>query len=425
MTLREDFAFRGLVHQVTDDALLDRLGAGGITAYAGFDPTAASLHLGHLFPICTLRRLQLAGNRPIAVAGGGTGLIGDPSFRSAERPYLSQEVIDGYVAGIRTQLERWLDFSKDAGPTQAVLVDNSTWLTTMPLTQFLRDVGKHFTINQMIARESVRTRIEEPEASLSFTEFSYLLLQSYDYYRLHVDFDCTLQIGGSDQWTNILGGVDLIKKMTSHTVHCLTTNLLVRADGHKLGKSDGANNPWLDPTMTSPFQMHQYLLNVTDDQVAMMLRCLTFLSEQEIRELDGSLRDRPADRAAQRALANAIVTFVHGVAAAAAAERAGAALFSEAIADLDEATLLDVVGDAPTTTLSRTELADLDVATLLVRTELASSKGEARRFLEQGGVYVNNVRIAPDDTVSAEQALHGRYLVLRRGARQTHLVQLA
>jgi tyrosyl-tRNA synthetase len=426
MKLRDDLAFRGLVHQVTDDQVLDQLSAGGLTVYIGFDPTAASFHVGHLVPILLLRRLQDAGNCPIAVVGGGTGLIGDPSFKDTERPLLTLDQLRNNITGIRSQLERFLDFSPSRGAVRAKLVDNSTWLTTISLTDFLRDVGKHFTVNQMIAQDAIRTRLERPDVGISFTEFSYLLMQSYDFLRLHVDHGCTVQAGGSDQWGNIVGGVSLIRRVTGHGAFGFTHPLLTRADGSKFGKSDGSSDHvWLDAALTSPFQMHQSLLNTEDEAVGTMLRWFTLLSHDEITALDDERRDHPAQRTSQRALANAIVTLVHGAPAAESAERAGRALFSETIADLDLATLLDVVADAPTSTLSAAELGSIDVPTLLVRTQLASSKGEARRFLDQGGVYLNNVRLAADGTVTPESALHQRYLVLRRGARQTHLLVLA
>jgi tyrosyl-tRNA synthetase len=427
MKLRDDWQFRGLVHQVTDDGVLERLSQGGVTAYIGFDPTASSLHLGSLLPICNLRRLQMAGNRPIALAGGGTGLIGDPSFKAAERPLLDKEQLDANVEAIREQLGHFLDFTSDAGPAQALLLNNAQWLTTVTLTDFLRDVGKHFTVNQMVAKDSVKSRLDRDDVGLSFTEFSYMLLQAYDFLRLNLDHGCTLQLGGSDQWGNITMGTELIRKVTGTPAAGLTSPLLLRPDGQKLGKSEmGMGDTWLDASMTSPFALHQWLLNCDDDMMPQMLRFFTFLDHESILQLDEATARSPQERQAQRALANAVVAMVHGDVAAANAERAGEALFSEAIADLDEATLLQVVADAPSSTLSRSELAGgVDAAELLTRCELASSKGEARRFIEQGGVYVNNVRIEPLQPVNLSSVLHDRYLVLRRGRRQMHLVVIA
>jgi tyrosyl-tRNA synthetase len=427
MKLSDDWRFRGLIHQATDDGVLERLSNGGVTAYIGFDPTAPSLHLGSLLQICNLRRLQMAGNQPIALAGGGTGLIGDPSFKDVERPLQTEEQLDANVEGIREQLGRFLDFSPNAGKSQALLLNNAAWLTTVTLTDFLRDVGKHFTVNQMVAKDSVKGRLDRDDVGLSFTEFSYMLLQAYDFLRLNIDHGCTLQLGGSDQWGNITMGTELIRKATGNAVAGLTSPLLLRGDGKKFGKSEGGNERvWLDASLTSPFAFHQYLLNSDDALTPQLLRFFTFLDHDTILELDEAIGTAPQERQAQRALANAVVTLVHGEAAAQSAERAGEALFSEAIADLDEATLLQVVADAPSSTISREELrVGIDAAELLTRCELASSKGEARRFIEQGGVYVNNARLEAEESLNMSSVLHDRYLVLRRGRRQMHLVVIA
>jgi tyrosyl-tRNA synthetase len=427
MNLRDDWQFRGLVHQITDDAVLDRLSEGGVTAYIGFDPTAASLHLGSLLQICLLRRLQLAGNRPIALAGGGTGLVGDPSFKDVERPLLSLEQLAANVEGIGEQLSRFLDFSPGAGASRALLLNNADWLTKLSLTDFLRDIGKHFSVNQMIAKESVKSRLDRDDVGLSFTEFSYILLQSYDFLRLNIDHDCTLQLGGSDQWGNITMGAELVRKVTSKNVAGLTSPLLLRADGKKFGKSEvGNERVWLDASLTPPFAFHQYLLNSEDEMMPALLRFFTFLDHDVILELDEATRTAPQERRAQRALANAVVSFVHGDEAARNAEKAGEALFSEEIAALDEATLLQVVADAPSSTLARSELqTGIEPVDLLVRCDLAGSKAEARRFLEQGGVYVNNRRVEPLESIDLSHVLHDRYLVVRRGRRQLHLVVVA
>jgi tyrosyl-tRNA synthetase len=424
MKLRDDWQFRGLVHQITDDGVMDRLTKGGVTAYIGFDPTAPSLHLGSLLQLCNLRRLQIAGNQPIALAGGGTGLIGDPSFKDVERPLQTKEQLDANVEGIREQLARFLDFSPSAGKSQALLLNNAAWLTTVPLTDFLRDVGKHFTVNQMVAKDSVKSRLDRDDVGLSFTEFSYMLLQAYDFLRLNIDHGCTLQLGGSDQWGNITMGTELVRKVTGTVAAGLTSPLLLRADGKKFGKSEGGNeHVWLDATMTPPFALHQYLDDASTPQ---MLRFFTFLDHDRIIDLDEAVKSAPQERQSQRALANAVVSLVHGESAAHHAEKAGEALFSEAIIDLDESTLLQVVADAPSSTVSREELRrGIDVAELLTRCELASSKGEARRFIEQGGVYVNNARIDAEAPLTLSNVLHDRYLVLRRGRRQMHLVVVA
>jgi tyrosyl-tRNA synthetase len=426
MKLSDDWRFRGLIHQVTDQAVFDGLDAGTVTVYAGFDPTASSLHLGSLLPLCNLRRLQLAGNRPIALAGGGTGLVGDPSFKDSERPLLSLDQLNENLEGIRSQMARFLDFTPAAGRAQARLLNNADWLTTVSLTDFLRDVGKHFTVNQMIAKESVKSRLDRDDVGLSFTEFSYMLLQAYDFLRLHVDEGCSLQIGGSDQWGNITMGMELVRKETGGVAYGLTSPLLLRADGTKFGKSEAGENVWLDPARTSPFKMYQFLLNSDDVVTPQLLRYFTFLDHETILELDESIKRAPGERRAQRALADEVVTLVHGEDVANKARRAGEALFAETIAELDEATLLEVTEDAPSSRWSRDQfLNGVDPVELLVASHLAKSKGEARRFIEQGGVYVNNVRATPESRVSLEHALHGRYVVLRRGARQLHLVVVA
>jgi tyrosyl-tRNA synthetase len=426
MQLRDDWKFRGLVHQSTDETLLDRLSVGGVSAYVGFDPTAPSLHLGSLLQLCNLRRLQIAGNRPIALAGGGTGMIGDPSFKAVERPLLSVEQIEANVEGIREQLSRFLDFTPSAGTSRALLLNNASWLTTISLTEFLRDVGKHFTVNQMVAKDSVKSRLDRDDVGLSFTEFSYMLLQAYDFLRLNVDHECTLQLGGSDQWGNITMGTELIRKSTGRVAAGLTSPLVLRADGTKFGKSEAGANIWLDAALTSPFAMHQFLVNTDDAMAPTLLRFFTFLEHDTIRELDEATVSAPHDRRAQRALAYEVVALVHGVDAARGAERAGEALFQPSIAALDEATLLTVLSDVPSSTFSRAQFDEgIDAAELVVRCALARSKGEARRFLEQGGVYVNNLRLEPDALVGLQSALHGRYLVVRRGRRELHLVVVA
>jgi tyrosyl-tRNA synthetase len=423
MKVRDDWRFRGLIHQTTDEAVFDRLDAGAVTLYVGFDPTAPSLHLGSLIPLLNMRRLQIAGNCPIALAGGGTGLIGDPSFKDAERPLLTREVLEENVAGIREQMSHFLDFEPSAGRAQAKLLNNADWLTSVGLTDFLRDVGKHFTVNQMIAKESVRSRLDRDDVGLSFTEFSYMLLQAYDFLRLYLDQDCTLQLGGSDQWGNITVGAELVRKAAGGDADALTSPLLLRADGTKFGKSEAGEQVWLDAARTSPFKMYQFLVNSDDVVTPMLVRYFTFLSHDEIRELDESLATAPQERRAQRALAREVVTMVHGEGAAVKSERASVALFGESIVDLDESTLLEVVADAPSSTWSREELlAGVDPVDLLVASHLAKSKAEARRFLEQGGVYLNNVRLDATTRVGIDDALHGRYLVVRRGPRQLHLV---
>ena len=292
-----DLHARGLVHQVTDEALFAQLDVGGVTAYAGFDPTADSLHVGHLLQVCTLRRLQLGGNRPIALCGGGTGMIGDPGGKASERPLLSVEEIRANVEGIRGQLERFLDFGPEAGSAQALLLDNAAWLGDQDLLGFLRDVGKHFTVNQMVAKESVRSRMERPDQGISYTEFSYMLLQAFDFARLNEEQGCRLQIGGSDQWGNITMGVELVRKRSGDHAFGLTSPLVTRADGTKFGKSETGNERvWLDPARTSPYGLYQFLLTAEDAVVGSYLRFFTFLELEAIEALDLATAERPQAR---------------------------------------------------------------------------------------------------------------------------------
>ena len=307
----EDLAFRGLVHQVSDAALLGRLDGGQETVYAGFDPSADSLHIGNLMLLCTLRRLQSFGHRPIAVAGSGTGLIGDPGGKDAERPLIPAEVLAANVEGIRPQLERFLDFSAAAGKTRAVVVDNGSWLSRLDVIGFLRDVGKHFTVNQIVAKEAVRTRFERPDQGISYTEFSYMLLQAYDFLHLFDEYGCRVQIGGSDQWGNITLGVDLIRKVRGETAYALTTPLVTKADGTKFGKSDeGAL--YLDKRRTSPFELYQFFLRTDDAAAPAYLRYFTFLGHDAIAALDDATAQHPERRDTQRALAHEVSTLVHG-----------------------------------------------------------------------------------------------------------------
>jgi tyrosyl-tRNA synthetase len=382
--------------------------------------------VGHLLQQCTLRRLQLGGHRPIALAGGGTGMVGDPRPTAGERPLLTHEDLQHNLAGIRVQLERFCDFTEAAGERRALLLDNGEWLGQLGLIDFLRDVGKHFTVNQMVAKEAVKARFERPDDGISYTEFSYMLLQAYDYLTLFDRYHCTLQIGGSDQWGNITMGVDLVRRVRSAAVHGLTTPLVLKADGTKFGKTE-SGTVWLDPARTSPYRLYQFLVNTEDAVVGTYLRYFTFLSHEAILELDGETAERPQRRSAARALAREVCTLVHGADETAKAERAAAALFEGSVADLPEATLLDVMDDAPSSTLARHELVPgpLSIVDLLVRSGLCSSRGEARRTVEQGGAYLNGVRAAQaDQAVGAEDLRFDRYLVLRRGSRRYHLVKV-
>ncbi len=417
-TLSEDLAFRGLIHQVTDPELPKRLDQPGLTVYAGFDPTADSLHVGNLLQLCTLRRFQDGGHTPISLAGGGTGVIGDPGGKQDERQLLDLDTIAVYLEGIRRQLGQFLDLD------HALLLNNADWLGTMSTLEYLRDVGKHFTVNQMVGKESVKARFERPDQGISYTEFSYMLLQAYDFYRLHVDHGCEVQFGGSDQWGNITMGVEYVRKMCGDEVWGFTTPLIVKPDGTKYGKSE-SGTVWLDAQRTSPFAMYQFFVNTPDEQVGELLRFLTFLDHDEIRALDAETAEHPQRRAAQRALARAVVTLVHGAAEVAKCEEASAALFGEEIGGLSEEMLLAVTEDAPTSSVPRSELLDnLTLVDLLERTGLARSKGEARRTIDQGGAYVNNVRQTETERAfGTGDLLHDRYVVLRSGRRKVHIVR--
>ncbi len=393
-SLFEDLEFRGLVHQVTDPGLRKLLDASHLTGYIGFDPTAESLHVGHLQQLCLLRRLQMGGHQPIAVAGGGTAFIGDPGGKTEERSLLDDDQIKRNLEGIRPQMERFLDFSPGAGDLRAVLVDNGDWLRPITALEFLRDVGKHFTVNQMVTKESVRARLERPDHGISFTEFTYMLLQAYDYLHLFDAFGCKLQLGGSDQWGNITMGIDLIRKVRRAEVFGLTSPLVVQPDGTKFGKTE-SGTVWLDANRTSPYQLFQFFLRVEDAAVRDYLRRLTFLDHEAILELDADTDSRPGERRAQRALARSVCSMVHGDAEAERAEKAGEALFSEEIGTLDERTLLEVFAEVPTTTISRAVLdgAGLPVVAALVEVGLSASRNQARSAIAQGGAYVNNRRV--------------------------------
>jgi tyrosyl-tRNA synthetase len=417
-TLSEDLAFRGLIHQVTDPDLLKRLDAGGLTVYAGFDPSADSLGVGNMLQLCTLRRFQLAGHRPISLAGGGTGLIGDPGGKQDERTLLTREVLDAYLEGIRPQLGQFLDLS------DALLLDNSAWLSQLSTLDFLRDVGKHFTVNQMVAKESVKTRFERPDQGISYTEFSYMLLQAYDFLRLHLDHGCDLQIGGSDQWGNITLGVELVRKACGDEVWGLTTPLVLKADGTKLGKSE-SGNVWLSAARTSPFALYQFFLNSADAMVGAYLRFYTFLSHDEILSLDAETAAHPERRTAQRALAREVVALVHGEAEVTKCEEASAALFGEEIANLSEEMLLAITEDAPSTEIGRQSIRDgILLVDALEQSGLATSRSDARRTIGGRGAYVNNVQQSDvGRALGSDDLLHDRYIVLRKGPRGVHVLR--
>jgi tyrosyl-tRNA synthetase len=419
-----DLEFRGLIHQVTDPALPARLDRDALTAYFGIDPTADSLHVGHLLGVLVLRRLQEAGHRPIALAGGGTGAIGDPGGRSEERPLLlTEDELVANLAGIRSQLERLVDFDAAAGASRALLVDNGEWLRRLGVIEFLRDVGKHFSVNQMMAKESVKNRLERPEQGISFTEFSYMLLQAYDYLHLFDEHGCRLQLGGSEQWGNITMGIDLIRRARRQEVFGLTTPLVLKADGTKFGKTE-AGTVWLDAARTSPYQLYQFFFRTEDSVVGSYLRYFTFLDHDTIRALDAATAAQPERREAQRTLARDVCTLVHGADEAASAEAAALAMYSGTLASLDERMLAEVAKETPTSSRTRASLDGKGLALVdaLVDAGLAASKSQARTLVTQGGVSVNDRKERDTDARLGRSALlFDRYVVLRKG-RDYHLV---
>jgi tyrosyl-tRNA synthetase len=409
----DELEWRGLIAQTTDrDALRRELAAGVLTLYCGFDPTGPSLHAGHLIPLLTLRRFQQAGARPVVLAGGATGQIGDPRD-VGERTLQSTDTVADWVGRIRGQLERFVEF--DGSPTGAVIANNLDWTGSQSVLEFLRDVGKHFSVNVMLARETVKRRLAAE--GISYTEFSYLLLQSQDYLHLYRREGCRLQIGGSDQWGNIVGGVELIRRVEGATAHALTVPLITDSEGRKFGKSTGGGNIWLDPQMTSPYAWYQYFVNVGDADIGRYLRMFTFLSLEEIEQLEKDVAERPHLRAAQRRLATELTTLVHGARQTAQVITASQALFGrgdlrELDGDTVEAALAEVpratvqLGDAPT------------IVDLLVATGLTDSRGAARRAVAEGGAYVNNAKVPDEQWVPREgDLLDGRWLVVRRGKR--------
>jgi len=417
--LLNDFRARGLVADMT--AELDRhLATGSRTLYCGFDPTADSLHVGSLLPLLALRRFQLAGHRPIVLIGGGTGLIGDPSGKAAERPLNPEARVAEWADRLKHQVARFLDF--DGGPCAARLVDNYEWLSRLAVIPFLRDIGKEFPVGAMLARESVRSRLGRADGGLSYTEFSYQILQAYDFLMLFQEHGCTLQIGGSDQWGNITAGIELIRRKTGGAAYGLTLPLVTKADGTKFGKTE-AGAIWLDPARTSAYEMYQFWLNTADADVDRFLRYFTFLPLEQIDALAEATRIAPDKREAQRVLAEEVTRLIHGEAPLREAERISAALFSGEIASLTAEQLAQAFRTAP-----RTELpadADMPVLDLLLATGLAASRRAGRELISAGAVLLNGRRVSdPQERVSRSTALHGRYHVLRKGKRTYHLVTI-
>jgi tyrosyl-tRNA synthetase len=416
----DELSWRGLIAQSTDiDALRRDLDEGPLTLYSGFDPTAPSLHAGNLVPLLMLTRFQRAGHRPIVVAGGATGMIGDPRDTS-ERTLNSLDVVAEWSGRIRGQLERFVDFGDPK--TGALIVNNLDWTGPQTVLEFLRDVGKHFPINMMLNRETVKRRLESD--GMSYTEFSYLLLQSQDYLHLYREYGCKLQVGGSDQWGNIVGGADLIRRTDGGSAHALTAPLVTDAEGRKFGKSTGGGNLWLDPAMTSPYAWFQYFVNVGDTDVLKYLRMFSFLTADEIAGLAEDTEQRPHLRAAQRRLAEEFTTLVHGEAQTRQVMAASQALFGRGeLGELDAATLDSVMAEVPTGEVKLAE--EPTIVELLIAGGLVEGKGAARRTVKEGGAYVNNVKIADEEwRPTADDAMHGQWLVVRKGKRTTAGVRL-
>ncbi|MCX6440915.1 MAG: tyrosine--tRNA ligase [Actinobacteria bacterium] len=421
MNLIEDLRWRGLVAQSTDEAALLESLKKPVTLYIGFDPTAPSLHVGNLVVLLVLRRFQLAGHNPIALVGGATGLVGDPSGRNDERTLNSSEVVEEWVSRIRKQVSVFLDFDTTTNP--AVVVNNLDWTAPLSAIEFLRDIGKHFSVNQMLAKDSVSSRLEA--GGISYTEFSYQVLQSYDYLELFRRNNCTLQLGGSDQWGNIVAGLDLIRRVEQGSAHALTVPLLAKADGTKFGKTAGGS-VWLDPEMTSPYAFFQYWLNTEDRDVVNFLKVFSFLTHSEIDALEDAHNANPGLREAHRALARELTTLVHGADTTVRVEAAARALFGQGeLSELDEHTLTGALAELPRTIISK----DSEIPTwvdLLAATGVVESKSAARRIVKEGGAYLNNVKISGEDFApSKSDFLCGKYAVLRKGKRDLACVELA
>ena len=420
-----DLQWRGLIADMANREELERLlapGAPGITLYAGFDPTSDSLQLGNLIPLIMLRRFQLAGHRPIVLAGGATGMIGDPGGKSAERNLLSRETIEANIAGIQGQLTRFLEFDGLTNP--ALLVNNADWTQPVSVLDFLRDVGKHFTVNAMVAKDSVRNRMES-ESGISFTEFSYSLLQAFDFLHLYEKHGCALQGGGADQWGNITAGVDLIRRKLGQTACGLTWPLLTKSDGTKFGKTEGGA-VWLSPTRTSVYRFYQFFIQVEDSQVIHLLRVFTFLSQEEIAALEAQHQTAPERREAHKKLAFELTRLVHGERAVTDAIRASEILFGGSLEGITEAHFDEVIAEVPNVTLPRSILGQPEGALIdiLIAAKLSPSKGQARKDIEAGGINVNNVRATDIKlVVSNEQLLFGKFVLLRKGKRNYALVK--
>lgn len=421
MSVWDEFKWRGKVYDATE-GLPALLAEQKVTAYIGFDPTAPSLHVG-LLPVMSLARLQRHGHSPIAVVGGGTGLIGDPSGKSQERNLLSREQVEANISGIREQLERFLDFGAAANPAR--IINNADWLTTIGMMDFLRDVGKHFTVNYMLGKESVSRRLDQDQG-ISFTEFNYMLLQAYDFLQLSDRHGCILQMGGSDQWGNILAGIELIRRMRGAKAHGLVFPLITTAGGLKFGKTE-AGTVWLDPKLTSPFRFYQFWLNIDDKDVVSYLKFFTFISHEQIEGLREELKTSPEQRKAQRTLAREVTRLVHGATELERAERSSEVLFGGAVGEITVADILDIFSNVPSHHISPDFFngGSASVIDLAISSGLVSSKGEARRLVLNGGLYLNNRRISDaQQRVGLRDCIEGQVLILRKGQKQYQLVRI-
>jgi len=422
MSLYDELSWRGFISQATHEELAGLLEKERFTLYCGFDPTADSLHIGSLLPIMGLAHFQRAGHTPIALMGGATGMIGDPSGKTEERQLVTPDVIKHNLVGIEIQFRHFLDFS---GDNAAIIANNTDWLGNIRLVTFLREFGKHFSVNTMMAKESVRARLEDRDHGISFTEFSYQLLQAYDFLHLHDEYGCRLQIGGSDQWGNIVAGMDLTRRLREGvTTFGLTFPLVTKADGSKFGKTE-TGNVWLDAKKTSPYKFYQFWINQADADVGRYLRFFTFMSRDAIEALDHATQESPHERAAQKTLAEEVTRMVHGEDALQNAIAASQAMFGGDLKGLDEATLEDVFSEVPSSEHPRSELsADRLLIDVLVECGTFSSKGEARRMIKSGGLYLNNERVEADDTkLTGDSLCTERIAVVRKGKKHYHLLK--
>ncbi len=423
--LYQELKDRGLIYQETSEELAEWLKSPR-TFYCGFDPSSDCLHIGSLMPLMTMKRMQMAGHKPIVLLGGATGMIGDPSGKSQERNLLDKDAIEKNIFGIRQVIEKFIDLK---GPQGAMIVNNATWMEKFTYIDFLRDVGKHFSINYMLAKDSVKSRVENREEGISYTEFSYMILQSYDFYVLNKNYNCQLQIGGSDQWGNITSGVELIRRIKAANpqankdeVSGFTIPLVTKSDGSKFGKTE-SGNIWLDSRKTSPYQFYQFFMRVADSDVIKLLYYFSFLPVQEIRSLEEQMKASPEKRIPQTALARELTKLVHGETELGRVEKATQALFSGDLKELDKPMLLEVFSEVPSVRVAKTKLGEMTLVDLLVESGLATSKGNARKDVQGGGIYINNVKAEAEDvTIKSEHLLYQSLLVLRKGKKTYSLV---